>query len=151
VRITAAQFKAIGQRKPVPRAERDVLKAILAYLRLVPEVVAWRTNSGAAMMRVGKKDEFQPVRFGFKGLADIIGWRSIIRHESSGVDKSAAVLPGLKPPGEFYVAKFIAIEVKAPGKQPTREQAAFLAAVTRAGGLAIVARSVDDVRKALGR
>ena len=41
------------------------------------------------------------------------------------------------------------IEVKRPGKQPTALQQAELDAITRAGGLAIVAHDVDDVIRAL--
>ncbi len=42
--------------------------------------------------------------------------------------------------------RFVAIEVKAPRGRLTDEQAAFLDLVLRSGGLAGVARSVDDAR-----
>jgi hypothetical protein len=45
--------------------------------------------------------------------------------------------------------RFIACEVKMPGKKPTAEQTQFLARVTRNGGIAVLAHSVGDVLKAL--
>jgi len=42
-------------------------------------------------------------------------------------------------------AKFIAIEVKGPTGRTSKEQAEFLAVVASAGGIGIVANSVEDV------
>lgn len=42
--------------------------------------------------------------------------------------------------------QFVGIEVKMPGNKPTRIQLARLAAIERAGGVALVAHGVDDVR-----
>lgn len=44
---------------------------------------------------------------------------------------------------------FVAIEAKTRTGKLTAEQAKFLADVKRAGGIALVARSLDDVRRAL--
>ena len=63
------------------------------------------------------------VRAGFKGCADILGQTT----------------DGL----------FVAIEVKRAHTQPTPEQVAFLGRVSRAGGIAFVARCADDVAKGL--
>ena len=49
----------------------------------------------------------------------------------------------------IWKSRFIAIEVKVPKKYPTKEQKEFLRDVAAAGGIAVLARSVDDVRKAL--
>jgi len=57
---------------------------------------------------------------------------------------SADILGILKPSG-----RLLAIEVKKPGGKPTEDQLAFLWAVRDAGGVAIVATDVDDVRKVL--
>ena len=57
---------------------------------------------------------------------------------------SADILGILKPSG-----RFLAIEVKKPGEKPSDEQIAFLWAIRDAGGVAIVAYSLDDVRKVL--
>jgi hypothetical protein len=40
--------------------------------------------------------------------------------------------------------RFAAIEVKVPGEKPTEDQVSFIEAVKRAGGVAGVARSVDE-------
>ena len=46
--------------------------------------------------------------------------------------------------------RFVAIEVKSKTGRPSPEQIAFLADVKRAGGIALVARSLNDVICALG-
>lgn len=118
-----------------PRLESEIQQAILDYLKTVPGVVAWRSNTGAFSGEYKGKRRF--VRFGIKGGADIIGFRR--EH----------VNPGWIP--REYRARFLAIEVKRRGVEPTPAQRSFLDLVRTAGGLAIVATSVDDVRIALGR
>lgn len=46
--------------------------------------------------------------------------------------------------------RFLAIEVKRPGKEPTEVQREFLENINKNGGLAFVAYSVDDARSMLG-
>ena len=121
-----APLQRIGKRK-----ESEILKAVLQHLNLLPGVVAWRTNVGAFTGEYKGKKRF--VRFGFPGLVDIIGWRS----------------PGGLAPDP--IAQFLAIEVKRPGEHPTPEQQAFLDMVTKAVGIAFMARSVDDVAQAMGK
>ena len=111
-----------------PRPEREVQAAILAFLRTVPGVVAWRNNVGG--MSGEHKGKRWSVRFGFPGLSDIIGWKTVTWPESC--------------------ARFLAIECKREGEEPTPAQEAFLYSVHKAGGIAIVARNVDDVARALG-
>jgi hypothetical protein len=99
--------------------ESDLVKACLQLLRL-RGVVAWRTNSGAAVYSATATARGRFVRFaGARGLSDIIG---------------------LLPPH----GRLLALEVKRPGRKPTADQAGFLDAVRAAGGLALV---VDDVRQ----
>lgn len=69
-----------------------------------------------------------------KGPSDLIGWRTI------------TITPDMV--GQ-RVAVFTAIEVKDRGRA-TPEQQAFIAMVQQAGGLAGIARSVDDARSILG-
>jgi len=59
------------------------------------------------------------IRFGVKGCSDILG-----------------CLPD---------GRFLAIEVKRPGKKPTADQSDFLQSITNHGGLAIVVHSVDEL------
>ena len=47
----------------------------------------------------------------------------------------------------FAGNRFLAIGVKRAGRKPTPEQQAFIDNVNKAGGLAFVARSVEDVQR----
>lgn len=47
--------------------------------------------------------------------------------------------------------RFLAVELKAPGKDPTRLQRVTLADIAAAGGCAIVARSLADVQEIVDR
>jgi hypothetical protein len=68
-----------------------------------------------------KKD--RPVFFGKVGSSDIIG-----------------LLPG---------GRFIAVECKVPGGRLSEHQIEFLKDIERMGGLAVIARSIDDLEKSL--
>jgi len=47
------------------------------------------------------------------------------------------------------IGQFVAVEVKRPGEKPTEQQQRFMAMVRQLGGVAGVARSVDDARDLL--
>lgn len=49
----------------------------------------------------------------------------------------------------IHRGRFVAIEVKSATGRATREQIAFLGMVRALGGIAVLARSVDDVARAL--
>jgi hypothetical protein len=68
------------------------------------------------------------------GSSDLIGWRSVV------------ITPEMV--GQA-VAVFAAIEVKSATGRPTPEQTTFLQAVQAAGGIACLARSVEDAERAL--
>ena len=72
----------------------------------------------------------RPVQFGLaKGSADLVGWKTVtITPDMVGQE----------------VAVFASIEVKTPTGRPTQYQQAWLTAVEKAGGIAGIARSVDD-------
>jgi hypothetical protein len=145
--ITKAEAAALGRkRKPTPRRESVIQAAILGYLKLVPGVVAWK--NGTASYRATYKGKERFVRIGKRGVSDILGWRTVT--VSCGMCATAASGGRCTCSGAEN-ARFLAIEVKRPGKQPTPEQIAFLANVTRAGGIAILATSVEDVQAALAR
>ena len=105
-----------------PPRERDVQRACLEWLTLWG-AVAIRTNSGA--MKVGGRY----VRFNSEpGCADVL-----------------ACLPG---------GRWLSLEVKRPGRDrtaPARRalQLAHRERVERAGGLALVVRSLDELLAAL--
>ncbi|HZR80421.1 MAG TPA: hypothetical protein VFD92_04915 [Candidatus Binatia bacterium] len=52
---------------------------------------------------------------------------------------------------EVTLSRWIALEVKQPGKYPTEDQKRFLRLVRRYGGFGAVVRSVDEAMAALGR
>jgi hypothetical protein len=101
--------------------EGAVVKVCLEYLAL-RGIYAYRQNTGAAeyQNKTGKK---RFVRYGKPGASDIVG-----------------LLPG---------GRFIAVECKAPRGRLSELQAAFLQDIERMGGLAVVARSVEDLEKSL--
>ena len=75
------------------------------------------------------------VRYGLgTGSSDLIGFKAVI------------ITPDMM--GQ-KIARFLAVEVKRPGKVPTAEQHQFLTAVANAGGLAFWATSADEVREKL--
>jgi len=104
--------------------ESSVQKSILDYLKLHRDVAfIYRSNSGAGLFTntVGGTSRF--VRFGFKGLSDITGM--------------------MKGGRALY------IEVKSTTGKRNDEQDLFIKQVNDAGGIAFVARSIDDVRERL--
>ena len=91
----------------------------------------WRNNTGRL-----RDERGQLVTFGLcPGSADLIGYRSV------------TVTPDMV--GQ-RLAVFAAVEVKAERGRPTPEQTAFLEHVAAAGGLAGIARSVEDAERILG-
>jgi hypothetical protein len=85
----------------------------------------FRNNTGTLRDQHGR-----PVQFGLcKGSADLIGWRTV------------TVTPEMV--GQ-RIAVFLSIEVKTPTGRPRPEQQQWLDVVQAAGGIAGVARSVED-------
>lgn len=100
--------------------EGIIQSGILEYLRL-SRIMAWRNNTGATKYRSNGRERF--LRYGTPGSGDILG-----------------VLPD---------GRFFSIEVKQPGKYPSRKQKEFIAAVNKNNGVAFVARSIEDVENVL--
>lgn len=84
--------------------EKDIVKAIMKYLKTVPRCLAWKEHGGM---------------YGTAGIPDIIAC----------VD------------GRFY-----AFEVKTETGKPTGLQEATIRKILNAGGVAVIVRSVDEVR-----
>lgn len=104
----------------VPESERALMIRIRAAVASMEGILIWRNNTGV--------DTTRGVRYGLAvGSADLIG---IVRTASG-------------------VGRFLALEVKRPGERPTAEQRKWLAVVNRAGGVAVVVRSVEDAIKAI--
>jgi hypothetical protein len=109
-------------RKPPRPLESAILAQILDYLK-IRGVLHWRQNSGAFALAAQGHTKRRFFRAGAPGISDVIG-----------------VLPG---------GRFLAIEVKREGEYPTDAQLAFMTNVNDAGGLAFVARSVEEVAMVL--
>jgi len=105
-------------------SESMIQRTILDMLYYHPMVGrVWRQNVQGIPIH-GKPGKYRPAPSGSRGVSDIIGI--------------------LKPSG-----RMLAIEVKsATGKLSTRQKA-FLDQINADGGMAICARSVDDVLAAL--
>lgn len=117
-------------------AEASVQRAILDLLAVHPRVAFhFRANTASGYLVpaktwkallagvVARAMMARFMRFAFPGCSDILGM--------------------------LKTGKFLAIEVKSSDGEATDDQAAFLAAVNAHGGVGILARSVDDVLRAL--
>lgn len=113
--------RAAFKLRTVEPTEAQIQSSILKWLDLQVRAgrLAWvrRMNSGAHVVEGTKGRRF--IRYGFPGCPDIM-----------------AMLPG---------GRFVAIECKTKRGTLTDDQRAFLATVEAHGGIAIVARSVEDV------
>ena len=105
--------------------EREIQKAILTYLKSKGFVVFKHLNVGIKK----PNGSYIPLPAGDKGISDIIGCS-----------------PGIKGMGK---GQFISIEVKTVGGRPTPEQIDFMRRVRENGGIALLARSLDDVMDVL--
>lgn len=107
-------------------AEADLVAEVLTYLSRM-EFLVWRNNTGQfwACRREGAKlIPVRPVKCGLKGSGDVIGFC-----RRCGV--------------------FIGVECKYDRNVPSEEQVRFLEFLERAGGIAIAAWTIDEVREQL--
>jgi hypothetical protein len=100
--------------------EKEVIKACIQYLTLKGYEVI-RNNTGA-FVATGENGKKRLIRFGFPGSADIIA---------------------CSPEG-----RFVAVECKSDSGRLTIAQQDFIRRVTDRNGIAVVARSVDDLVRA---
>jgi hypothetical protein len=109
--------------------EKDIQTQIINFLQYQPQTFIWRQNTGGMKSSYTHKTGFRKgettnrfTKFGYPGISDVLG---------------------------VYKSRFLAVEVKQEGKNATALQEAFLTRVYEAGGIAIVARSWEDVEIAL--
>lgn len=107
-------------RKRPPLTERQIEKSILAYLKS-RGIFAWKAKT-MGVWDAKKKIYRKPPGDYMKGVSDILG---------------------------IYGGKPLAIEVKAAGGYPSEEQKYFLECFRKNGGIAFIARSIDDVEENL--
>jgi Holliday junction resolvase len=91
-------------------------------------------------MRIRERDITKAIR-DFLNALGIFHWKAM---------QGLGSTPGVPDIIGIYQGRLLGIEVKVPRGQPSENQKQFIAAINRAGGIAFVARSVDDVIKALG-
>lgn len=110
---------------PKDRLEKTIQNQIRLALGREPDLTLWRNNTGHASYEAASGP--RTVRYGLlRGSSDLVG----------------ILAPG---------GRFLALEVKRPGKEATEEQALFLALVRRRGGFAAVVCSVEEARAAVDR
>lgn len=107
----------IKKPKKIWPKESEIQNTILEWL-LMHRIWAWRNNSGMMFKQYNGKS--YAVRLGLKGSSDILG-----------------VIP---PDG-----RFLAIEVKDHKGKVSPEQMEFLETISGKGGIAFVARTLEDV------
>lgn len=108
-------------------SEAAIQQDIRLTLGQTPGLRVFRNNVGAIKDRNNRL-----VRYGLAtGSADLIGWQSVVITEAMV--------------GQRF-ARFLSVEVKTPTGRLSPEQETWRAAVLKAGGIAVVARSVEDVR-----
>ncbi len=103
--------------------EGQNLNAILQYLD-VKRIFHWRNNSGA-VKAFRKNGDSQLLKFGKVGSSDILGC--------------------------LCDGKLLAIEVKSDTGRLSIPQSDFLDSISALGGVAFMARSIDDVERELSK
>lgn len=127
--------------------EGNLMRRIMLALSNLRGVVTFRNNSGMAWMgEIVRRDDAKglltlrnprPVSFGLvNGASDIIGWTTVV------------VTPDMVG---RRLAVFTAVEVKTPEGRTTPAQVRFIDNLTAAGGIATVARSVEEATAAVTR
>lgn len=112
-------------------SETQLQQEIRLALGTRPDLRLYRNNCGSLPdPRTGR-----PVQFGLaRGSADLVGWRTI------------TVTPDMV--GQ-QLAVFTSIEVKTPNGRIRPEQHAWQRTVSAAGGIAGIARSIQDANEIL--
>lgn len=108
-------------------SEAATQQAIRLALGSAPGIRTFRNNVGAY-----KAPDGRVIRYGLvTGSGDLIGWQTV------------TITPDMV--GQQF-ARFLSVEVKAPKGVVRPEQLVWAENVRKAGGIAVIARSVEDVR-----
>ena len=114
-----AQGKGRGRGGARSGPHTELVKACLQWLEL-HKIPAWKMNTGANVIPATARTKERFVRYAFPGCSDIIG---IIPRDG----------------------RFLAVECKTGRGELSEDQVVFAKMVEQAGGLYVVARSVDDL------
>ena len=104
-------------------SEKEIQNSILHYLATRKDVFCWQNDSVGIYDPVKKCYRISFNRYKIKGVSDILGIAD--------------------------TGQMIAIEVKSKIGRLSEEQALFLKKIQDMGGIACVARSIEDVKEAL--
>lgn len=108
-------------------SEAGVQSSIRLALGSHPGIKVFRNSVGQC-----KTEDGRHLRYGLLvGSGDLIGWRSVV------------ITPDMVG---RHIAQFMSIEVKTPKGVVRPEQLVWADNVRKAGGIAVIARSVDDVK-----
>lgn len=119
--------------------EKDIQRSILDYLQL-KKIFHWRNNSG--FMFIKGADKTRGIKLGQTGSPDIfVVLPEIISIVNAGVD--------VKVSSDMKFGQIFGIEVKAPKGVQSDHQKNWQIEFEKAGGVYILARSVDDIIKFL--
>ncbi len=111
-------------------SEADVNAAIRSFSGSRDDIVLWRNNKGMVQIPGGG---MMPYGLGPNGASDWIGYRRVV------------ISPDMVG---TIIAQFTCVEAKAPDAGPVPEhQQAFLRAVNAAGGIGIVVRDAEELKK----
>lgn len=118
-------MKTYGATKatPIKMREKDIQDQILQWFSYQKNVFVWRQNAGSMFV------DGPTGRHGFRsasvrGISDILG---------------------------IWNGYPIAVEVKQPKKKPTELQRGFLKDFARAGGIALVVHSLEELQNSLAK
>lgn len=124
--------RALGSRVGKPtNPETPIVNSCIEYLNILPGIRVWRNNVGEAEFE-NSEGESRFVKFGFEGMSDIFG---VQRLNVPG--RNQALWP-------LVVGRFITIEVKVPGKEPTTKQQSWLEQMAEMGAVAFWCDSIDS-------
>jgi hypothetical protein len=126
---------AMAHANPFGVAERDVVRDVLSYLRLMG-IPAWRQN--VAKVQAPKRHYMTLLEMELGGEVLPLGGEKP-RRIVAGYPGMSDILGMLPPRG-----RFLAVECKRPGGKPTGLQWQFLRTVNRMGGFGFVADSLQS-------
>jgi hypothetical protein len=152
-----------------PPLESDVMREVRMWLAAQPDIRIHRNNTGMAhvsiedFVRAGLDPEaaraahscvrakFHGMHFGLAiGSSDLIGSITVVAYERDAVVRWHDTM-GAQAVRAHHIARFLAIELKQPGKKPTDDQERFLEDKRKAGAVAFWADSLPRVEEMISK